>query len=477
MTRRLLIILISFFLSFGLVTCSNDKDLTKPSSDPSKISQTRTKADVTIWFNQGFLPEENNVPAQLVRKWEKESGYTANLTLIADSSVRSEIQKSISDGTTPDILYNPSGDLTIFPKLAWQNKLADVSDIVEPLRADYTPMALESAYYWNNTLKKRSFYAVPIAQQLLHVSYWKDKLTEAGFSGNAIPHDWLGFWDFWAKVQVVLRQKNQPEIYGIGTVMSPLATDTFWQFEHMLEAYDARLVDKEGNLQLDDPAVRQKLVTALADFTKPFKDGYVPPNSPDWTDSGNNNSFLSKEVVMTANPSLSIPLTQKFENNVYNRVSTDLYFNKIGTLSYPDKPSKQKMPSIVSIKQLVMFDSAINKEAAKSLLKFLINPDNLNEFLKVANKGRFLPVITKLFKDTFWSNQADPHISAGVKQALGLTRPFDFVYNPAYSDILSRNIWGKAIASIVKDNVIPEKAADNAIADIKTIFADWKKQT
>lgn len=475
MTRRLLVILLCFFISFGLVTCSNDSSFTNLNSKPANTAQQKSKADVTIWFNQGFLPEENNVPAALVRKWEKESGFTANLTLIADSGVKSELQKAIADGTTPDILYNPSGDLTLFPKLAWENVLADVSDILEPIKQDYTPLALESAYYWNNTSKKRSYYAVPIAQQLLHISYWRDMLTAAGLTDATIPTDWNGFWGFWEEAQTILRAKGQTELYATGLDMSPLATDTFWQFEHVLEAYDAKLVDQDGNLLIDDPAFRIKLVTALTEFTKTFKGGYVPPNSTEWTDSGNNNSFLSREVIMTPNASLSIPLTQKFENNAYNRVSTDAYLNKIGTLKYPDKPNNQKMPSIASFKQMVMFDSAVNKTAAKSLLKFFIQPENLNEFLKGANKGRFLPVMTKLFQDPFWNNPSDPHISAGMKQALGITRPFAFVYNPAYSDILSQNIWGKVIVSIVKDNVTPDQAADTAIVDIKKIFADWKK--
>ena len=46
--------------------------------------------------------------------------------------------------------------------------------------------------------------------------------------------------------------------------------------------------------------------------------------------------------------------------------------------------------------------------------------------------------------------------------------------NPAYSQVLEENIWGKTLNRIVVDRLSPEQAADEAIARIEEIFDQWK---
>jgi multiple sugar transport system substrate-binding protein len=45
--------------------------------------------------------------------------------------------------------------------------------------------------------------------------------------------------------------------------------------------------------------------------------------------------------------------------------------------------------------------------------------------------------------------------------------------NPAYSEIQAQNIWGNAIKSILTDGLTPEEAAENAMAEIRSIFSEW----
>ncbi|RAQ43998.1 ABC transporter substrate-binding protein, partial [Arthrospira sp. O9.13F] len=48
-------------------------------------------------------------------------------------------------------------------------------------------------------------------------------------------------------------------------------------------------------------------------------------------------------------------------------------------------------------------------------------------------------------------------------------------FNPAYSQVLSDNIWGQVIRAIVADGISPEQAADRAIAQIEGIFSNWEQ--
>ncbi|MEH2070109.1 MAG: hypothetical protein V7K47_18450 [Nostoc sp.] len=100
-------------------------------------------------------------------------------------------------------------------------------------------------------------------------------------------------------------------------------------------------------------------------------------------------------------------------------------------------------------------------------------PEVMGNYLKVSG-GRHLPVMTLEWQDPFWKDSKYPYLSTAAKIFLNReTRPFYFVQNPAYSLVLKQNVWGKAINRIVVEKISPEQAADEAIEQIKQIFAQW----
>lgn len=127
MYRRIGNWLIVFLITFGLVTC-------KAAPNSSNITTTnRASADAEefrIWWPQGFLPEENTLVAQLIDGWQKESGMTASLSLVPANLLDSEVAKAVEAGNPPDFLYSTTADTNLFPKLAWKNELADISDVI-----------------------------------------------------------------------------------------------------------------------------------------------------------------------------------------------------------------------------------------------------------------------------------------------------------------------------------------------------------
>jgi multiple sugar transport system substrate-binding protein len=79
------------------------------------------------------------------------------------------------------------------------------------------------------------------------------------------------------------------------------------EFRQFIEAYEANYVARDGQLIIDDPAVRAGLVKALDSYTVIYRKGCTPPDSVGWIGSSNNKAFLAQDVVMTPNASLSIP--------------------------------------------------------------------------------------------------------------------------------------------------------------------------
>ncbi len=475
--KRLVGWLIIFLTTFGLVTCSaapnrsniNTNNITTVNSASADAEEFR------IWWPQGFLTEENTLVGQLVDGWQKESGLKASLSLVPANLLDSEVAKAVETGNPPDFLYSTTADTNLFPKLAWENQLADISDVINPIKDTYLPVALQTVNYQNRTTNKRSYYAAPIGQQTVHVFYWRNLLEEAGFKDSDIPKDWDKYWQFWQTVQQNLRNKKGiNSLYGLGLAMSDIGTDTFLGFEEFLEAYDVKIIDNDGKLVLDNPTNKEKVVKSLKKYTDFYLSGYVPPKAIEWTDSGNNISFLESQSVMTVNSTLSIPLTQRLPKNKYNEPSRDLYFNKIVTADLPNRPDGTDLKSILGIKQVVIFEKSKHKDAAKSFMKYLLKPQVLGKFIREGSKGRMIPVMPQLLEDPFWK-EPDPHFAAVINQLLKQpTRPSYESINPAYSVVLERNIWSKAILSVVKDQVSTDQAATKAIAQIVEIFANWK---
>lgn len=46
---------------------------------------------ITVWWNQGFYPEEDQAFRNLVAAWEKSSGNTVNLSLITGQALNEKI--------------------------------------------------------------------------------------------------------------------------------------------------------------------------------------------------------------------------------------------------------------------------------------------------------------------------------------------------------------------------------------------------
>lgn len=460
-------LLLLFFLSLVLVACLNSTYKPVVKSTPTQTTANPT-ADNTlnIWWNKGYYPEEDAAFSQIISEWEKKSSIKVKLSFITDANIIQQTDKALSSNNLPDIFFAHLTDINWSPKWAWEGKLVDVSDVIDPIKNLYAPNALESVYLYNNNLKKRSYYAVPIEQQTIHISYWRDLLKEAGLSEREVPKDWDGFWNFWKQAQNKLRQQGQQNIYAFGLPMSPGGSDTYFMFEQFLEAYKVRLLDENGQLLLDDPTTRQSIIKVLDWCTNLYKEGYVPPNALSWQNTDNNVNFLNKTALITANPSLSIPTSQKQD--------TDLYYNKIGTMEFPNQPDGKPTRYMASVKQVVIFASSQHQKVAKEFLSFLIQPENLGAYIK-NSAGRWFPVMPKLIKDPFWNDPKDPHLSVAVKQFTERQiRPFYPALNPAYVKAQQENVWGQTLNRILKDGLSPEQAADEAIAKIKQIFSEWK---
>ena len=207
-----------------------------------------------------------------------------------------------------------------------------------------------------------------------------------------------------------------------------------------------------------------------------FAQGYVPPDTLSWSDGDNNANFHSKSIVMTPNPSVSIPAHHYFN-------APDNYFNKSATIEWPDGPDGRKPTYMVAVKTVLFPKDSANKnpELGKEFVKFVVDPKRFAEYIKGAN-GRWFPAFKDVAADPFFARgqvgkggEKDPHLPTVTKIYLERnTKVFEHWKNPANSQIYAENVWGKAMTRIDVDKWSAEKAADEAVGRVKAIVAQWR---
>ena len=415
-----------------------------------------------IWWSEGYYPEEADAIELIVNRWKAQNRVDVKLLFFNETEIVARAAAAARGGPHPDILYGYGLSSMALPHLARAGLLVDQTQFVAQLEKDFFPGVLRSVTYRNERTRKSSVLAIPLSQQFVNIHYWQDLLDEAQI-GRGLPSDWSSFWSLWSDAQAGLRRRGFPDVYGIGLPMSPLANDTSEIFEYFLQAYGAKLVDDQGRLAIDDSVVRKNVVAALSDYTSQYRDGFVPPGAVDWSDADNNISFLSSLSLMTANPTLSIPGSQ---------VSDELtYFKRLKSTTWPNTLSGLPMNAIPRMNSVVVFGGSSYSGEAESLIAYLLQPPNIDLFLKGTN-GRFLPVLKSLWNQPDWSGADDPHLRVARESLRHTQLPFN-VLNPAYSEVMNQKIWGKAIQAVAEKRLPPAQAVDDAMKAIAVIFKEW----
>src|SRR6201988_4712950 len=218
--------------------------------------------NATVWWVQGFAEEEDVAFKKLVADYEKASSNTIDFTIIPYAPMRQKIVSAVTSGSVPDLFQNTPAE--IIALWAWEDKLVDVSDVVETQREEYTDIALLTVHCYNNVERKRSFYGVPytVACQTNHI--WRPLVEKAGCTIADLPRTWDAFYDFFKEVQKKLRTQGIRHVYAIGFQLNTTGNDSNSLFNSFLIANLGQdTVTNACKLHLDDPQVREAALKAL----------------------------------------------------------------------------------------------------------------------------------------------------------------------------------------------------------------------
>ncbi|WP_061024910.1 ABC transporter substrate-binding protein [Bradyrhizobium sp. CCH5-F6] len=428
---------------------------------------------ITVWWGKGFYRSEDDALIETIKKFEAKTGIKVELSQYAIQDMIPKTVAALDAGTVPDVAYSDSYDVQAQGKWAYEGKLEDLSDVMNPIKDRFVQNTLDASILYNDVAKKKAYYGFPLKQQSMHVQIWNDMLEKAGFKVSDIPNDWTGYWTFWCdKVQPAIRKATGQRIYAVGQPMGVESTDSFQSFYTFMDAYHVKLVDDDGKLLVDDPKVRDGLIKAMKDYTDTYIKGCTPPSSTTWKDPDNNVAFHNKTIVMTHNFTISIAAKwfEDSQNHALTQEQRDAgkkaYEQDIITASFPKAPDGSTIKYRSDVKTGLVFTAAKNKAEAKQFISFLLQEENVRPYIEGA-LGRWFPVTKESQESPFW--QADKHRKAVYAQFKGGTSAFDFTKNWKFTILNNENVWAKAMNRVVSEKVPVDKAVDELIARIKQV--------
>src|SRR3984957_3158424 len=416
-----------------------------------------------VWQVQGFVPEEDAAFRKTVEDYQRASGNRIDLSIMPFTALNQKAISALTSGDVPDLIFHDA-PATILPQFAWDNKLEDVSDVVEPHRANLSRTAVLASSFYNSTAKKRSFYLVPIKQGVEPFHIWGDLVEEAGFKLSDAPNTWNAFWDFFKPMQKVLRAKGHRKLYALALqITTPGPKDGNGLFPHIMFANGGSgIVSEDGRLHTDNPQVREAAIKSVEYLTNCFKEGYVPPEALSWNDADDNNAYHEKLILMDLDGTLSTELP---------RVHEKKKFEESVTLGLPNGNDGKPMSAPQAAGGGFIPKGAKNVAVAKDFMRFFLPPQVMNENLK-QGLGRWVPSIPSLVKsDPFW---LDTHLAPYVHEAvLGPTLPDFRGYNPAWGQVGAEQLWGVAHSDVIREGMTPAAAVDKAFKRADAIFSKY----
>jgi multiple sugar transport system substrate-binding protein len=434
------------------------------------IAQQQT---LTVFFTRGFYAAEDAALDVAVQRFERATGIKVDLSRYAVQDIIPKTVAALEAGQPPDVAFGHSFDFQATGRWAFDGRLADITDVINPIASRFLDNTISTCNLWNDKDKRRAYYAFPMQQQTIHIHYWADMLAEAGISESDIPKTWTAFWDFWGtRVQAAHRQRTGKRTFGIGQPMGVDSTDAFFSYLTFMDAYGVSLVDNDGRLTVDDPKVRDGLIRSMADYTAPYTKGHTPPSANTWKDPDNNVAFHNKTTVMTHNATISIAAKWLDDSNSANLTPEQRaeakrnYEQHIKTITFPAKPDGSAFTYRAAVKTGVVFNETRNLARAKEFVRFMLEEENLSPFVEGA-LGRWFPVTKAGAASPFWA--ADVHRRAVRDQFAAGTVPFEFTKNWRFTIINAENVYARAMNRVVAERWSTDRAVDQMIARIKQL--------
>jgi multiple sugar transport system substrate-binding protein len=437
----------------GSATTAPASGTSAPATTGSAVANAPAKAfsgKLTAWGIVSFTKDGDNLLGQQMQDWGKANNVSVEYVALPGSDYTTKVAAAVETGAIPDVVMM-SGTSTIF--YAAQNRLVDLTDIYNNLKGLGGGMFEQLLPYVQTNGK---IYSIPMESDV-SVMYARLDLCEKA-TGKREPPATMD------ELDMIARKVNAPPTqYGIGLTLGR-TPDGAGNMTTMIFGDGGTLVDKDGKPAINNDGT----ITALTRIQTWWKDKIIPQDSPSWDDSGNNNSYQSKQSAFVINPASIFAYLDKNDKELLGNTiqaptpkgKAGISYNGVGTWSWS------------------VFSASKQVEAGKAMIQAIMQPDKMEAVYELVG-GRWYPVYKDLANAPFWKQR--PYFDL-FPQIIQSTKP---AWAPATAtpDLLTQMsavdqklIYAEMVQDVVVSNKSPQDAAKAAQTKMEQAFAEAIKK-
>lgn len=414
-----------------------------------------TSISITQWSH--FVPKYDEWFGQYAQEWGKAHNVKVTVNHINLSDLPASLAAAIAAGEGPTLV-----EMNAAPS-AFIEGLQPLDDVNAAAQATFGDMIDTCRYS----------------------SYLQTKNLWYGFCHGWVPDPGVYRTDLWEQVDF----PNGPESYDdllaggsklfqksglpVAVGLSPELDSEFYA-RALIWSFGGAIQDEEGNVVFNSPET-----LAAVRYQKQLFDNAMTPQVFAWNPASNNQTFIGGQASYIQN-SISFFRSAQDINSPMAKVTG---FRP--GLKGPDG-HEARMPSHVwFIYVMPAYVKDPNKvTAAKNfILDLNTNYSNASYYSKFYNFPAFREQVPQLYQDGGWLDQ-DPWGSEPADKLAILKSAEDWTVwlgypgyaHPAIGEVYQTHVITTMMADVARGTKTPEQAVKDADAQIRTIFAKWRKR-
>jgi multiple sugar transport system substrate-binding protein len=411
---------------------------------PTSAAAPSSSAPTTlsILYMQHWAPGADQVIKNEAIAWGKENNVTINFNTIAEADFALKIANEIDNKSgAPDIVL-----MRTTSPILYQDSMVDVSDIAKEVvtrDGEFYPANKAEAYTGT------AYVTVPLYSV---ISVWFYQMNVLKAAGVEFPTTYADFLDFAKKV-------NDPQNndYAFGLSFNKSRDATLYT-QAVLWAFGSKVTEADGKtIAFNSP----ETLAALKYIASMYTDKLMPAGVTGWNDASNNQAFLAGQLVTTTNgPSIYYQL----------KSTKSPLLDTVNLAKWPAGPAGS--PVMMDTYGLGILKSSKNQALAKSLLRYIYQPANLEAFYN-AGMGFQNPTITKYSTmDVFTS---DPKLKVVTDMLAAAHAPgWPGPVNKAVAEIEAQFVLSDMVERVLVDGITPEASVAETTKRIEDIYAKYK---
>lgn len=433
----------------------------EPSPSPQPTQEEAGPREITLWTTEE-QPERLEVQQRIADSFESETGISVEIVPVTENQMGERVTAAFSAGELPDVIYHPLNFT-----LNWAE-----AGILDATAATEVIDSLGASTYGTGVLNlvevNGDYAAVPVDGWTQLLVYRADLFEEAGLDPPT---------DYQSILEAIEALHNPPDMYGFVAATDPSQVYMMQVFEHIALANGVDVVDGDGNVTLDTPAMRETL-----EFYRELAEA-SPPGNLFWQQS--RELFMAGQAAMIVwSPFIldelaglrdSVPVTATDDP------TSDALARETGFATRLAGPSNPSGSGWTDVRYFgITVDADV--DAAQQFVEYSMNEGYLDT-LAIAPEGKF-PVRrgTPSDADAFVVGWSELEVGVDRRTALGDIYPSAVIdslvegletgsrwgFDKGYGAITARLYDTRVIAEIVRRYIDGEITVDEAMDQIQS---------